>query len=161
MPLQPDMESRIQLLGHPVHQVLVVLPLGALGLSVASDALDAWRHERRFQETAKLALDFGLLTAGVAMPFGLIDWLAIPGRTRAKRVGFWHALGNAALVGIFGTSRWLRTRGDVKRAKWLSGTGLLLSGATAWLGGELVNRHGIGVHRQMGLNAPSSLRRGD
>jgi uncharacterized membrane protein len=155
------MESRTQLLGHPVHQMLVVFPLGALGLSVASDALHAWRHERRFRDTATVALDFGLVTAAVAMPFGLVDWLAIPRRTRARRIGLWHALGNTALLGIFGTSRWLRSRGDMTTAKWLSGAGLLLSGATAWLGGELVDRHGIGVHRQIGLNAPSSLQSGD
>ncbi len=57
--LASGMEIRTQLLGHPVHQMLVVFPLGALGLSVASDALHAWRHERRFQDTAKLACTRG------------------------------------------------------------------------------------------------------
>jgi uncharacterized membrane protein len=154
------MESRTQLLGHPVHQMLVAFPLGAFGLSITGDVLDAWRGERKFGDAAKLALDFGLVTAAVAAPFGLIDWLAIRPRTRAKRVGLWHAVGNAALLGIFGTSRWLRARGDLRRARWVSGAGLLLSGATAWLGGELINRHGIGIHRQIGLDAPRSLESG-
>jgi uncharacterized membrane protein len=154
------MESRTQLFGHPVHQMLVTFPIGAFGVAVTSDALYAWRHERKFQNAATLALDFGLVTAAVAAPFGLVDWLAIRPGTRAKRVGLWHALGNTALLGIFGSSRWLRSRGDVRRANWLSGAGLLLSGVTAWLGGELINRHGIGVHRQIGLDAPSSLESG-
>jgi uncharacterized membrane protein len=152
-----SMESRAQLLGHPVHQMLVAFPIGAFGVSVTSDALHAWRDQRKYEDAATLALDFALVSASVAAPFGLIDWLAIPSRTRAKRVGLWHALGNAALIGTFATSRWLRSRGDKRRAHWLSGAGLLLSVVTAWLGGELVNRHGIGVHRHMGLDAPNSL----
>jgi uncharacterized membrane protein len=154
------MESRTQFLGHPVHQMLVAFPIGAFGLSVTSDVLHAWRGQRKFADAATVALSFGLLSAAVAAPFGLIDWLAIRPRTRAKRVGLWHAVGNVALLGTFATSRWLRSRGDVGRAQWLSGAGLLLSGVTAWLGGELVGRHGIGVHRQMGLDAPSSLESG-
>ena len=159
--LQWTMESRARLLGHPVHQMLVAFPIGAFGLSITGDVLDAWRGERRFGDAAKLALDFGLITAAAAAPFGLIDWLAVRPRTRAKSVGLWHAVGNAALLGVFATSRWLRSRGDVTRARWVSGAGMLLAGATAWLGGELITRHGIGVHRQMGLDAPRSLESGD
>jgi hypothetical protein len=35
--------------------------------------------------------------------------------------------------------------------------GLILGGASGWLGGELVNRLGIGVSANVGLDAPSSL----
>jgi uncharacterized membrane protein len=40
--------------------------------------------------------------------------------------------------------------------KLLAVAGLGLVTITGWLGGELINRHGIGVHDVMGLNAPSS-----
>ena len=33
------MQSKARFLGHPVHQMLVVLPLGALGLSVLFDLI--------------------------------------------------------------------------------------------------------------------------
>jgi len=154
------MESRTQLFGHPVHQMLVALPIGAFGLSVTSDVLHGWLRQRKFRDGATLALDFGLISAVAALPFGLIDWLAIPPGTRAKRVGLWHALGNVALLGIFGGSRWLRSHGDRTTAKWLAGTGLALSGVTAWLGGELIVRHGIGVHGQIGFDTPKSLENG-
>jgi hypothetical protein len=36
---------------------------------------------------------------------------------------------------------------------------MLLGGVTAWLGGELINRHGVGVSDAMGLQQPSSLAR--
>jgi uncharacterized membrane protein len=140
------MESRAKLLGHPVHQMLVTFPIGAFGFSVASDALHTYRGERRFSDAATQALDFGLISAALAVPFGALDWFAIPQRTRAKRIGLWHGVGNTAVVGLLGASRLLRARGHVpSAAKWLSGAGFLLAGVTAWLGGELVDRHGIGV----------------
>ena len=36
----------------------------------------------------------GIIGGLAAAPFGLIDWLAIPKRTRAKRIGLLHGLGN-------------------------------------------------------------------
>lgn len=152
------MESRAKFAGHPIHQMMVAFPIGAFGLAVSSDALRGGRRQRRYEYTAARAIDFGLVSAALAAPFGLADWLSIPPGTRAKRVGLWHALGNVALLGLFGGSRWLRARGD-RRAPWLAGAGMLLGGVTAWLGGELINRHGVGVSDAMSLEAPSSLAR--
>lgn len=139
------MESRAKLFGHPVHQMLVTLPIGAFGLSVVSDALHTVGSQRKYSDAATVALDFGLVSAAAAIPFGLVDWLAIPPGTRARRVGLWHAVGNAVMLGLFGTSRWLRAKGDVRSAKMVSGGAFMLGGVTAWLGGELVDRYGIGV----------------
>jgi uncharacterized membrane protein len=139
------MESRAKLFGHPVHQMLVTFPIGAFGFSVASDALHGLTGERKYSEAARLALDFGLAASAVAMPFGWIDWFAIPTGTRPKRLGLWHAVGNLTMVGLFGVSRWLRARDDQASAKLVSGAAFVLSGVGAWLGGELVDRHGIGV----------------
>jgi uncharacterized membrane protein len=152
------MESRAKLAGHPIHQMMVAFPIGAFGMAVTSDVLRGGRSHRRYEHSAALAIDIGLVSAALAAPFGLVDWLAIPRGTRAKRVGAWHALGNTALLGLFVGSRWLRARGDLKRAQWLSGAGMLLGGLTAWLGGELVVRHGIGLHDQLGLDEPRQLR---
>lgn len=151
------MESRAKFAGHPIHQMMVAFPIGAFGVAVTSDVLSRGRAAKSYQATAARAIDIGLVSAALAAPFGLVDWLAIPRSTRAKRVGLWHALGNAALLGLFAGSRVLRSRGDVRRAQWLSGAGMLLGGLTAWLGGELVTRHGIGVHDQLGFDAPRAL----
>jgi uncharacterized membrane protein len=152
------MESRAKLFGHPVHQMLVTFPIGAFGLSVASDALHTVVGEKKYSQAATLALDFGLASAALAIPFGLIDWLAIPQGTRAKRVGLWHAIGNVAMLGLFGASRWARVREESSlEAKYLSGAAFMLSGVTAWLGGELVDRYGIGVKGLVIEEAPPSF----
>jgi uncharacterized membrane protein len=155
------MESRIKLLGHPPHQMLVAFPLGAFGFSIASDVLHTCTGERRYERAAAQAIDFALVSAAIAIPLGAVDWLVIPRGTRARRVGFWHAVGNGALVGLLSMSRELRSRPrGLLAAKCLSGAAFLLSGVTAWLGGELVNRHGIGVSDHTGLNLPSSIDEG-
>jgi uncharacterized membrane protein len=154
------MESRAQFLGHPVHQILVEFPVGAFVFAVTCDTLGAVTRKRAFVPAARLALNFGLVTAVVAAPFGLIDWLAIRPGTRAKRVGLTHALGNLVALGLFASARALRgERRPIGPARWLAAAGLGLSGVTAWLGGELINRHGIGVHDLIGEDAPSSLSR--
>lgn len=138
--------------------MLVAFPIGAFGMAVSSDALGAGQRRSGHELAAARAIDFGLATAVLAAPFGLLDWLAIPAGTRAKRVGLWHAFGNVALLGLFAGSRWLRARRD-PRAPWLAGAGMMLGGVTAWLGGELLNRHGVGVADRSGLQEPSSLAR--
>jgi uncharacterized membrane protein len=154
------MESRAQVLGHPVHQILVELPVGAFVFAVTCDTLGALTRRRAFAPAARLALDFGLATAVLAAPFGLVDWLAIQPRSRAKRVGLAHALGNVVVLGLFASARLLRgRRRPPSAARWLAAGGLGVAGVTAWLGGELINRHGIGVHDLVGQNAPSSLSR--
>ena len=103
------MESRVKVLGHSAHQMLVPFPIGAFGLSVAFDAYYTLKGRPEHAKAARQALDFGLLTSAVAIPVGLVDLLAIEPQTRAKRVGFAHALGNVAMLGLFATSRLKRT----------------------------------------------------
>jgi uncharacterized membrane protein len=102
----------------------------------------------------------GVVSGLVAAVFGFIDWLAIPSNTRAKSVGAWHAVGNVVVVLLFAVSWWLR-RGDPTSPPTMAlvlalvGAGLAL--VTGWLGGELVDRLGVGVDDGAHLDAPSSL----
>ena len=100
------MESRAKVLGHPVHQILIVFPLGLLSTTVAFDALRLVTGNEKWSVASHKMLGAGLISAVVAAPFGLIDWVAIPEGTRAKRIGMWHGLGNLAVAGLFGAS-WL------------------------------------------------------
>jgi hypothetical protein len=88
--------------------------------------------------------------------FGLVDWLAIPAGTRAKRIGALHGIGNVVVVVLFAVS-WLLRRGQDDNAPsglalWLGIIAVLLALWTAWAGGELVERLGVGVdpRRQLG-----------
>jgi uncharacterized membrane protein len=152
------MDSRTKLLGHAVHPMLVMFPLGAFGFAVASDALHTCLGQRRYAHAARQALDFGIATAALAAPFGTLDWLSIPRSTRPRRLGLWHGLGNVALLGLFAASRVLRARReDDAGAKWLAAGGFLLAGVTGWLGAELVEHHRIGIPDEARDDTPSSL----
>jgi hypothetical protein len=48
----------------------------------------------------------GVVTGLLAVPFGTIDWFAIPSGTRAKRIGAAHGIGNVEIVLLF-TVGWL------------------------------------------------------
>jgi uncharacterized membrane protein len=158
------MESRAKFLGHPLHQMLIVFPLGLLVASVAFDALYYFQgHRARWAEVSYWMIVSGLIGGLAAAVPGWVDWFAIPAGTRAKAVGLWHGLGNAlGVLGLFGAS-WFFRRNDPAAppniALLLSLGGLMVGGVTAWLGGELVDRLGVGVDPGAHLDAPNSLTR--
>ena len=154
------MESRATLLGHPVHQMLIVFPLGLLATSVIFDVIFLANREAEMAIAAYWTQAAGIIGGLIAAPFGLIDWMRIPGGTRAKRVGAVHGVGNVIVLLLFFASWLLRTAppdAPSAFALLLSFSGAAAAFVTGWLGGELVVRHGMGVHRNAGLDAPSSL----
>lgn len=156
------MESRARLFGHPIHQMLVVFPLGLLGASVVFDLIALLTDSASLVPVAFWLIAAGLVGVAVAAPFGLVDWLAIPAGTRAARIGAMHGLGNVVVGLLFAGSwllRWMNEQAITPLALTLSLLGVALSGLTAWLGGELVSRLGVGVSEGAHLDAPSSLDR--
>ena len=154
------MESKAKLLGHPIHQMLIVFPLGLLATALVFDLVQLATGDGFWSELSYWMIAAGVVTGLVAAPFGLVDWLAIPWRTRAKRIGGIHGVGNVVVVGLYGIS-WLMRTGNPAAPDTLAlalafiGGGLAL--ITGWLGGELVDRLAVGVDDGANLNAPSSL----
>src|SRR5688572_14199052 len=100
------MESRAKLLGHPIHPMLVVLPLGLFIGAVVFDAVYLWRGSTTFATAAYWNIAAGIVGGLLAAVFGLIDWLAIPAGTRAKRIGLLHGASNVVVVAMFAQA-WL------------------------------------------------------
>jgi uncharacterized membrane protein len=155
------MESKAKLLGHPIHQMLVVFPLGLLATGVLFDIVFFATDNSTFALVAYWLMVGGIVGGLVAAPFGFIDWLrAIPSGTRAKRVGALHGGGNLLVVLMFIGSVLLRAGipdAPPAFAYVLSFAGAILALGTAWLGGELVVRLGVGVYENAGVDAPSSI----
>ncbi|MBW8751050.1 MAG: DUF2231 domain-containing protein [Propionibacteriales bacterium] len=155
------MESKVKALGHPVHPMLIVFPLGLLATAVIFDILELITGNGDFSIAAAYAIAAGVIGGLVAAVFGLLDWLAIPTGTRARRLGLWHGGGNVVVVLLFAISWLIRANADAwdpnAAALVLSFAGVAVAGVTGWLGGELVNRLGVGVDDGAGLDAPSSL----
>jgi len=155
------MESKAKLLGHPIHPMLIVLPLGLFIAAVVFDAVYLWRGSSAFAMAAYWNIAAGVVGGLLAAVFGLIDWLAIPAGTRAKRIGLLHGGSNVVVVLIFAFV-WMRrgNMGDTAPTTMLfllEVVALALGSVAGWLGGELVDRLGVGVDDGAHLDAPSSL----
>jgi uncharacterized membrane protein len=155
------MESRAKVLGHAAHQMLVVFPLGLLPVAVIFDIVGMFTKNDFWYQLSFYMIAAGLIGGLAAAIPGLIDYLAIPSGTRAKRVGLLHGGGNLIVIVLFALSWWLRYRNANHIPDNLAITIALLavglSLATAWLGGELVDRLGVGVDDGAHLDAPNSL----
>jgi nitrite reductase/ring-hydroxylating ferredoxin subunit/uncharacterized membrane protein len=133
-------------LGHPLHPVLVQLPVGAW-LSTA--ILDMMPGQRR---GAAALLAVGTAAAVPAAVAGANDWAALDREQR--RVGLAHVAGNSIGMAFFVASIAARLRGRHAQGRVLTLLGLTAAGGSAYLGGHLaykqaaqVNQAATGLHR--------------
>ena len=154
------MQAKARLFGHPIHQMLIVFPLGLLATAFFFDVAFLILHHEELAVVSDWMIFAGVIGGLVAALFGLIDWLGIPRKTRAKRIGLWHGAGNVVVVGLFAGSWFLRRPNPaepVLLAIILSAIGVGIALITGWLGGELVGRLGVGVAEGAHVDAPNSL----
>src|SRR3954466_14136243 len=155
------MESKVKFAGHPVHPMLIVFPLGLLATAVIFDIIYLLSDHSQWTVAAYYMMGAGVL-GGPAAAVGWLDWFAIPNGTRAKRIGLWHGIGNVVVVGFFIVSWVLRPRNPAPPPTGAIVAGLcgvIIALVPAWLGGELVDRLGVGVDDGAHLDSPSSLTR--
>src|SRR5690606_32914188 len=67
-----QMESRAKLLGHPIHQMLIVFPLGLLATAVIFDVIGLFRGGD-WGQMAYYMIAAGIIGGLVAAVFGLLD----------------------------------------------------------------------------------------
>ncbi|MFF5638802.1 Rieske 2Fe-2S domain-containing protein [Streptomyces sp. NPDC012825] len=126
-------------LGHPVHPVMVQVPIGAW---FSAAVLDLMPGQRR---AAGALIGVGLAAAAPAAVAGWVDWAEL--RRRQMRVGLVHAAANATGVGLYTASLVARARGRTLRGKALAFAGLTAVGVGGAIGGHLAYRQGSGVNR--------------
>jgi len=141
--------STANLMGHPLHPILITLPIG---LFVATFLFDLifWRTGNETFATAALwLLGFGLIAAALAAVAGLIDFF---GDARIRELGdaWQHAIGNVIMVLIQLFSFYQRYRyaasAVVPLGLSLSLIAVLILLFTGWKGGEMVFRHRVAVY---------------
>lgn len=155
------MKNKARFLGHPIHPMLVVFPVGLFTTAVIFDVLYLITRNPTFPTVTFYMIGAGILGALLSAVFGLIDWLGLPPRSRSWGFALGHGLGNVLVLMLF-TLNWMLRRGNGDlvpdgRALFLSFAGLVLLLFTAWLGGELVYRLGVGVDPGANVNAPNSI----
>jgi uncharacterized membrane protein len=141
--------SSANLMGHPLHPILITLPIGLFVATLLFDLI-FWRTGTETWATGALwLLGAGLIAAALAAVAGLIDFLGDP-RIRAIGDAWQHAIGNVILVLVQLFSFYQRyrygTSAVVPLGLSLSVVAVCIMGFTGWKGGELVFRHRVAVY---------------
>jgi uncharacterized membrane protein len=130
-----------EFLGHPLHPILVHLPLGGWMLAGLLDFMPG--GDERTAHAADVVLTLSTLGAVPTIATGWVDWSNTRGQ--ARRTGLIHGAVNEVAFLLNVGSVAARRRGNRRLGKALSGGALGLAVAGGFLGGQLVYGHGLGV----------------
>jgi uncharacterized membrane protein len=139
------MTTRASIAGHPIHPMLVNIPIGLWVFSLICDFVYIGTDDTRWAVTAYFTLGGGVVGALVAAVPGLIDLLGLRD-SRAVRIGMYHLVLNLAIVGVQAVNFWLRMGdgGDAdvlpRALSIIAVAALVISG---WLGWHLVHVFGV------------------
>ncbi len=123
-------------IGHPVHPLLVTIPIGSWTSSMIFDLTGD-------EKAADGLIGIGVLSALPTAVAGVNDWRYTSGAE--QRVGLVHAMLNNVAVGTYGLSWLARKAGRRKTGIVLSILGAGVITASGWLGGHLSYALGVGV----------------
>ena len=129
-------------LGHPVHPLLVLLPMGSWTSAVLLD----WLGGKDAETAADILVGSGLASAVPTVATGYADWADTePGNDPVRRIGIVHAAFNGAAAVLFAASLAARATGSRGRGKLLALLGLSSVSVGGYLGGHLTYAEGVGV----------------
>jgi uncharacterized membrane protein len=141
--------SSANFMGHPVHPILITLPIGLFIGTLLCDVVFWWTGNAAFATAGIWILGAGLVGAALAAVAGLIDFIG-DGRIRAIGDAWQHAIGNVILVLVQLFSFYWRYRygtvAVVPLGLVLSLVAVCIMAFTGWKGGELVFRHRVAVY---------------
>lgn len=131
---------------HPIHPMLVALPIGLWVFSLVCDIVRLSGGTQIWSAVAAYSIAGGIVGALLAAVPGFIDYLSID-EAEMKRIATNHLLLGLGAVVIFALDLWLRFRADEgsKIPVSLSVFGVIVIGIGGWLGGEMVYVKGMAV----------------
>jgi uncharacterized membrane protein len=139
------MSTTASIKGHPIHAMLVPIPIGLWIFALAADVMVHLRGGQGWRTVAFYCLGGGVVGALLAAIPGLID-LATMGPGKSRRIGIGHMAMNLLAVLVFGVDFLTRFgNADHSGMLRLTALGVVLILISGWLGGEMVYVGGIGV----------------
>jgi uncharacterized membrane protein len=140
------MRTPASIAGHPIHPMLVPIPIGLWVFSLVCDLIHAGGSTNPAWTTVALyTMGGGIVGALLAAVPGLIDLLSLPPGPR--RTALVHMAINLTVVALFAINLWLRLEAPESPGGliWLSVLAIGLLVISGWLGGKMVYELGIAV----------------
>ncbi|SCB45387.1 Uncharacterized membrane protein [Bradyrhizobium yuanmingense] len=142
--------STAQIAGHPIHPMLVPIPITCFVGALLTDIAYVASAEIMWANFSAWLLLAGIVFGVLAAIAGLIDFLGNR-LVRAQAPAWPHLIGNAVVLILSIVNLMIHMR-DGWTSVWPSGLALsaltvLILPITGWLGWALVYRHGVGVAR--------------
>lgn len=147
------MQSKIKILGHPVHPMLVPFPIAFYTATLVCSIVYASNGNTFWFRVAFVANCAGILMAIIAILPGLIDWLSIPELSDAKATGLKHMVANIFSLGFFLANAAVNytkisdPHPPVQGAIMLTTFGFLIMLYAGFKGWKLVQTHHIGIDK--------------
>jgi uncharacterized membrane protein len=140
------MRTPASIAGHPIHPMLVPIPIGLWIFSLVCDLFHAGGSANAAWPTVALyTMGGGIIGALLAALPGLVDLLSLPAGPRKTALA--HMAINLVVVALYAVNFWLRVNSPEKAGSlmWLSLLAIGLLVISGWLGGKMVYVHGIAV----------------
>lgn len=131
---------------HPIHPMLVPIPIGLWLFSLVCDLIQAGGSTNPAWATvAFYCMGGGIIGALLAAVPGLIDLVSLPAGPRGTALK--HMAVNLVVVALYAINFWMRLPepGNPGNLVWLSLISVGLLAISGWLGGKMVFEHGIAV----------------
>jgi uncharacterized membrane protein len=144
----PSLAATARIAGHPLHPMLVPIPITCFIGTLLSD-IAYWRTAEMFwADMSAWLVSVGVVVGILAGLAGLVDFAANPA-IRAQRPAWPHALGNTVVLVLATLNMLVHTRDAwTSVVPWglaLSAAVVLILAVTGWLGWSLVYRHRVGA----------------
>jgi uncharacterized membrane protein len=139
------MQGKATLAGHPIHPMLVTIPIGCFVAAVACDIISIWAGPVFWSEMGTWLLLFGVCGGLLAALFGFVDYLTAPMSTQAKGLASWHMVLNIVAIVIFGVACAVRFHDHASTAGYaFTAAGIVVLSIAGYLGGDVAHRHLVG-----------------
>ena len=146
--LSPNPRSTVSIAGHPLHVMLVPIPIVCFVATLITDIVYSQTAKMLWTDMSAWLLVVGVIVTILAALAGLIDFFS-DRRIRQLRAAWIHALGNIAVLILSIFNVLIHTRDAytsvVPTGLILSAVVVLILLVTGWNGWTMVYRHRVGV----------------
>lgn len=153
------MESKVTILRHPVHPILVVFPVALFTMSFIFDILWYFTGNGIWAAVSFYNMIAGIVGALAAAIPGVVDYLKLELSAEVRTKATWHLVLNLTLAGLFVVNAILRWSA-YREVPWeragvpilpfmLSIVGVGMLYVSGYLGGSLVYFHRVGVSEEV------------